>query len=65
MDQDTLTAIRKKYKLFRIWLASRKEQDYTDYLKARNKARKACRKAQANLEKKLAAEAKSNPNGIW
>ena len=65
MDQDTLTTIRKKYKLFRRWLGSRQDQDYSEYIKARNKARKACRKAQADLEKRLAAEAKANPNGIW
>ena len=65
MDGGTLTSVRKKYRLFRRWLNTRNGEDYLEYIKARNKARKDCRKAQRNLEKKLAKEAKTNPNGVW
>ena len=65
MNQGTLTSVRKKYKLFRRWLTTRNGQDYLDYLRANNKARKACRKAQRQAEQRLASEAKTNPNGIW
>ena len=60
----TLASVRKKHQLFRRWLATRNAQDYANYLKARNEARKACRKAQKNMEMKLASEAKTNPNGV-
>ena len=63
MDRGTLATVRRKYNLFRRWLATRK--DYVEYLKARNKARKACRMAQKELERKIAAEAKTNPNRVW
>ena len=60
-----MASVRKKYRLFRRWLNTRNGEDYLEYIKARNKARKDCRKAQRNLEKKLAKEAKTNPNGVW
>ena len=65
MNRETLASVRKKHQLFRRWLATRNAQDYANYLKARNEARKACRKAQKNMEMKLASEAKTNPNGVW
>ena len=65
MNRETLASVRKKHPLFRCWLATRNAQDYANYLKARNEARKACRKAQKNMEMKLASEAKTNPNGVW
>ena len=65
MDGGTLASVRKKHRLFRRWLNTRSGEDYLEYIRARNKARKECRKAQRNLEKKLAKEAKSNPNGVW
>ena len=65
MNRETLASVRKKHELFRRWLATRNAQDYANYLKARNEARKACRKAQKNIEMKLASEAKTNPNGVW
>ena len=57
MNRETLASVRKKHQLFRCWLATRNAQDYANYLKARNEARKACRKAQKNMEMKLASEA--------
>ena len=65
MNRETLASVRKKHQLFRCWLATRNAQDCANYLKARNEARKACRKAQKNTEMKLASEAKTNPNGVW
>jgi hypothetical protein len=65
MDRGTLDSVRKKHKLFRRWQETRDGQDYMNYIKERNKARKACRKAQRNLENKVASEAKTNPRAFW
>ena len=65
MNKGTLASVRKKYSLFRRWQVTRSGQDYLQYVKARNLARKECRKAQRQTEQRLASEAKSNPNNIW
>ena len=64
MNKGTLASAHKKYSLFRRWQVT-SGQDYLQYVKARNLARKECRKAQRQTEQRLASEAKSNPNNIW
>lgn len=65
MDSGTLASVRKKHKLFRRWLQTHNGQDYTLYARARNQAKKACRQAQKQLEKEVAAKAKKNPKAFW
>ncbi|KAA0201322.1 hypothetical protein HAZT_HAZT010647 [Hyalella azteca] len=63
MDKDTLTIVRKKHKLFRRWQETRDGQDCQAYKKERNKARKDCRNAQKQLEKKIADEINNQHKG--
>lgn len=65
MDSGTLKSVRTKHKLFRRWLQSRSGEDYTAYVRSRNRASKACRKAKAKLEETVASNAKKNrrPSG--
>lgn len=65
MDKTTLAAVRKKHKLFRLWTKSRDVMDYQNYIRANNEARKACRKAQRQLEQTVASNAKNNPKAFW
>lgn len=65
MNPSTLAVVRKKHKLFRKWQETRADEDYQAYLRARNQARKACRNAQRDLEKKVAADSKTNPKAFW
>lgn len=65
MTKEALSSVRNKHKLFRRWLQTRDKTDYQNYLKARNRARKDCRKAQNLMEKKVAAQAKENPKAFW
>ena len=65
MDRETLNSVRKKHQLFRIWQQTRNEEDYTRYIKTRNKARKMCRLAQKRQEKEVATDAKQNPKTFW
>ena len=65
MDRGTLASVRKKHQLFRRWLNSQDGMDYLEYVRARNDARKACRKAQRKLEETIAQQAKKNPKAFW
>ena len=65
MTKNALSSVRNKHKLFRRWLETRDGIDYQNYLKARNRARKDCRKAQNLMEQKVAAQAKKNPKAFW
>jgi hypothetical protein len=65
MDKGTLTSVRKKHQLFRRWLQTRDGQDYTAYIRARNKAQRDCRKAKKKLEMNIANDAKRNPKAFW
>ncbi|RUS76395.1 hypothetical protein EGW08_015846 [Elysia chlorotica] len=59
MDSDTLLIVRKKHKAFRQWKNNKNEESYSEYVKARNQAKAACRRAQRSQETKIAKEAKS------
>ena len=65
MNKETLDIVREKHRLFRKWQSTRNPKDETDYKKANNRARRECRRADKNKEKKVAEEAKENPNGFW
>ncbi|XP_076466007.1 uncharacterized protein LOC143297493 [Babylonia areolata] len=65
MDKDTLETVRRKHRLFRKWQANRNEVNYKAYIKARNQAKVACRRAQQAQEAKVASEAKTNPKAFW
>ena len=64
MDRDTLETVKGKHKAFRKWKAKNSE-NYRHYIKARNRAKAACRRAQKEQERKVANEAKSNPKAFW
>lgn len=51
--------------MFRKWKESRGGQAYEEYIRAWNKARKAYRSRQKNLEKTVASVAKLNPKTFW
>ncbi|KAK3757931.1 hypothetical protein RRG08_058245 [Elysia crispata] len=65
LDGGTLSAVRKKHKMYRRWIETRDGQNYQEYAKARNKAARECRKAKIRLEKKVAEQAKRNPKSFW
>ena len=65
MDQDTLSSVRKKHRLFRRWLLTRDGADYQHYIHARNQARKKCRNAQKKQEETVARDSKKNPKAFW
>ena len=65
MDGGTLTSVRTKHKRFQRWLQTRSGEDYMAYVKARNQATKACRKAKRRLEEIVATSAKKNPKAFW
>ena len=65
LDGGTLSAVRKKHKMYRRWIETRDGQHYQEYAKARNKAARECRKAKIRLEKTVAEQAKRNPKSFW
>ena len=65
LDKDTLELVRQKHRLYRRWLRRREKEDYTNYLKARNKAKRACKKAKSSYERKIAEQAKENNKPFW
>jgi hypothetical protein len=65
LDSGTLKTVRTKHKLYRRWLQSKAGEDYQAYVKARNKAARACRSAKRKLEATVAAQAKTNPKSFW
>ncbi|CAM1307199.1 ARSA (predicted) [Pycnogonum litorale] len=65
MDEKTLEVVRKKHRTFRKWQQTRSTLDYNEYIRCRNRARKACQQAKKNLEKSVAADSKKNPKAFW
>ena len=62
MRPETLETVRLKHKMFREWHKTNNDKTKkTEYNKMNNKARKACRKANRDYEKKVAEESKRNP----
>ena len=64
MNNRALDKVRRKNTAFKKYLNSREDQDYSEYCKERNKARKATRQAVKDFEKLLAKEAKRNPKAF-
>ena len=65
LDDVTLEYVREKHRKYRRWLRTKDKEDFKNYAKARSKAKRACRKAKAAYERKLADEAKNNQKPIW
>ena len=61
MDRETLATVREKHKLFRRWQKTRGNNDYTAYIRSRNKASRECRKVKRKLEATVAADSKITP----
>ena len=65
LDNVTLELVRQKHRQYRHWLRTKNDNDYSSYLKARNKAKRACRKAKARYERDIAEQAKVNNKPFW
>ena len=52
-------------RLFRKWQGNRTDENFTAYIKSRNRAKLACRGAQRRQEATIANEAKTNPKAFW
>ena len=65
LDDKTLEFVREKHRKYRRWLRTKDTDDFKNYTKARSKAKRACKKAKAAYERKLADEAKDNQKPIW
>ena len=72
MDAETLECVRKKHRLFREWQQTRHGHDEQKkaktkalYIKAKDQASGACRKAARQIEREVAANAKHNPKVFW
>ena len=64
MNNKALTAVKHKDEMYKVYLQSKDEKNYTAYCKARNKARGACRKAMKEFECAVARDTKSNPKAF-
>ena len=58
-------ARKKKYKLWKRYTGTKQYEDYVEYKKHLNKARKACRKAKKEFEMKLAKNIKLDPKSYF
>ena len=65
LDTITLEKVRQKHRQYRRWLRTRLDEDHREYVKARNIASRACKKAKANYERMIAEQAKENQKPFW
>ena len=65
LDNETLELVRQKHRRYRRWLRTKSDDDNREYIKARNKAKRACRKAKVIYERKIAEQAKDNNKPFW
>lgn len=65
MNARALAKVKAKHQSFNRYLRTREGEDYTKYCKARNKARKATRKALKYYEREIAKNAKKNPKAFY
>ena len=65
MSGKAMKVIKKKYNLYKRFLASKKGYDYQAYLKARNECSRQVRNCKIEFERKLSKESKSNPKAFW
>ena len=59
MDSETLDTVKNKHRLHRL------DKNSTEYKRANNKARKACRKARRKLEESVATQSANNRKIFW
>lgn len=65
MNVKASRAVRRKFFAFRRWQESKSSQMYNEYIKERNKATKAYKKAKKEFEGKIAKEAGKNPKAFY
>ena len=65
MNPTCLGKVRKKHAAWKRYLETKSGEDYLKYTRARNQSRNATRKAQKDLETKLAKDVKRNPKSFW
>ena len=65
LEHKILAKIKKKHRAWQRYMETRDGVKYQEYCRLRNQVRSLTRKAQANLEKSVADEAKSNPKKFW
>ena len=65
MDSYALGKVKKKHHAFIRYMNTLDGKAYQTYIRARNHANKAIRRAKKDFEKKLAKESKINKKGIW
>ena len=61
LDGDTVGLIRLKHRKWEKYWKSRKDSDYREYCKVRNRVSNRTKRQQSNHEKRIADEAKTNP----
>lgn len=65
LNDSAMAKVKKKRQAYERYLQTRDGQDYLQYARARNQARKACRTAVRELEKSVAKKAKQNPKAFF
>ena len=64
MNKETLEIVREKHRKFRKWNkhdTNQSDNEAKEYKKSNNRARKQCRRANREYERKIAEESKKNP----
>ena len=65
LNEAAIAKLKKKHHAYRRYMETQEGKDYEDYAKARNQAKWECKKAVRDLEKKIAAEARTNPKAFF
>ena len=65
MNKRTMREVKKKYTLYKKFLATNNRKDYQVYIKHRNVSNRKVREAKKEFEFKLSKECKDNPKCFW
>ena len=65
MNENALNKIKSKNRAYKEYLNKRDEVSYKLYARARNQAKRECKKAQMDYEKSIAEEVKSNSKAFF
>jgi hypothetical protein len=65
MDERSLTKTRKKHSAWIRYLNTKDGRDYQEYVRQRNAAQHAIRRARRRFERSLAKECKTNAKAVW
>merc|ERR1711860_443482 len=65
MNKEALAKVKQKHHAWKRYQQTRDGLDYTEYIRARNDAKKAARKAVKTFERKLANNIKADPKSFW